>query len=235
MLYGVSAGSVLSAYCTYPAEYEAYPEYAGREVHYDIKVDSVKRLEAPNYTDDFARAYLNAESIEDYENKLRAKLQKDYDKNYYNYILSQVWNTVYTDTVVKEYPEHEIDTLCDDMIESNKAYAASSGVQFSTYLGVYYEMTEEEFYKYVREEAETRVKQEMICYAIARAENIEITDEVYTERATVYAVEDYGYKTLAEFESVYSKETIYHSILCDLVFELIVENADITITENTFG
>ena len=40
-------------------------------------------------------------------------------------------------------------------------------------------MTEDEFYQNIQEQAEAYVKDEMVKYAIARAENITLTDEEY--------------------------------------------------------
>ena len=228
-LIGAYAGDKLSIDVTFPDPFPTYPEQAGKDVHFEISVNTVSMQELPNYTDDFARAYLGYESIADFEENVKIRLQEYYDQRYIEYIIGQTWQTVFDNTEVKKYPEAEVEALCDDLISSNESYAQASGITFETYIDFRFGMTVEEFREYCRSEAEARIKKEMICYAIAREEKLELSEEEYTKRATEYAVEYYELESLEAFEALYDKGTIKQTIMMDLVQEKVAQLASVTI------
>lgn len=225
---GAYAGDHISADGTFPETYPDYPELAGTTVHFEIDVTEVREQELPEYNEDFVRAYLGYDSIEDYETSLRVTLEKRYESIYYEYVIGQLWDTVVQSTVVKKYPESEVKEMYDDMVSSNQAYAKARGINFADYVNLVYDMSEDEFYDFAQSEAEARIKQEMICYAIARAENLSLTEEEYVERATEYATKYYELASLEAFEALYNKGTIRQTLLMDKAKEAIVDLADIT-------
>lgn len=228
-LIGAYAGDKLSIDVTFPDPFPTYPEQAGKDVHFEISVNTVSMQELPNYTDDFARAYLGYESIADFEENVKIRLQEYYDQRYIEYIIGQTWQTVFDNTEVKKYPEAEVEALCDDLISSNESYAQASGITFETYIDFRFGMTVDEFREYCRSEAEARIKKEMICYAIAREEKLELSEEEYTKRATEYAVDYYELESLEAFEALYDKGTIKQTIMMDLVQEKVAQLASVTI------
>ncbi len=231
-LIGVYADTHLTVDATLADEYEKDPTLAGKNVRYEIDVLKVEEQELPEYTEDFVRAYLGFESKEAYEQSIREGLEARYKKSYYTAVIAQVWPTLVENTEVIQYPEQELLALYNDIVASNKALAESQGVVFSDYIEAISGMTEEEFYTYARTTAESRIKEEMITYAIARAENLSISEEEYTTRATKYATEIYGLSSLEAFESVYDKGVIRHGILQDLVRELVADHAKLTYLED---
>ena len=225
---GAYAETELSVDFTFPEPYLTAPEYSGMDVHFDIHVHTVCEQELPEYTEDFVRGYLGYDSIADFEAGLRELLADRYQNMYYQYVNKQIWDTVYDNTNVKKFPEEEIRKQYDEVVEAEKYYAGMQGINFADYIGVNYQMTEDEYYTFVQEEVEKRVKREMICYAIARAENITLTEEEYTRRATEYALDYYGLDSLEAFETVYSHGSICQMIMFDMVHEAIVDYAEIT-------
>ena len=218
----------LSIDLTFPDPYPAAPDFAGLEAHFEVHVHEVCEQELPEYSEDFVRGYLGYDSIADFEAGLRELIAERYRGLYYTYLIAQVWQDVYDNTTVKKYPEHETKTKYDDMVTAEKLFAESQGINFTDYLSVNYQMTEEEFYNAVQTEVENQIKEEMICYAIARAENITLNDEEYTKRAVEYALDYYGFDSLAALEAFYSHETICQILMIDIVKETIVDYADVT-------
>lgn len=227
-LIGAYAGDHFSVDGTFPEPYPEYPEMSGKDAHFEIDVTEVREQELPEYTDDFVRAYLGYESIEDFEENIVILLEEHYKEIFYESVISQTWPAIVENTTVIKYPEAEVKEMYDDMVSSNQAYAKAQGVNFADYIGVIYNMTEDEFYEFAQSEAESRIKEEMICYAIARAENITLSEEEYTERATEYAVDIYGLASLEAFEAIYDKGVIRQTLMIDLVKELVADNAAIT-------
>ncbi len=226
---GAYAETDLSVDFTFPDPYLTAPEYSGMDVHFDIHVHTVCEQELPEYNEDFVRGYLGYDSIADFEAGLRELIAERYQGMYYQYINAQVWDTVYENTTVKKFPEEETKKMYDDLLAAEQYYANAQGINFADYIGVNYQMTEDEYYVTLQEEVESQIKKEMICYAIARAENITLTEEEYTKRATEYALDYYGFDSLDALEAVYSHETICQNLMFDKVHEVIADYADVTI------
>lgn len=229
-LIGKNPGESYSVDITLPDPYPAYPENSGKDVHFEIYVDSILEQELPVYNDDYARAYLGHDSTADFEKHVRTLLEDHYLSVFREYVDSQIWPLIVENTTVTQYPEAEVEEMYDSIITSNTAYAEAMGLNLAPYIEVNYGMTEEEFYQSVREECEARVKDEMICYAIARAENISLSEEEYQTRALEYAINAYNVNSVAALENIFDKEVIRQTIMFDLVHECLVDYADVTYT-----
>ncbi len=72
----------------------------------------------------------------------------------------------------------------------------------------------------------------MICYAIARAENITLDDEEYVKRATEYAEDVYDLESLEAFEALYAHDTICEILMFDKAKEAVAGYAEITYLED---
>ena len=227
-LIGTYAGDHVSVDGTFPEPYPEYPELSGETVHFEIDVTEVREQELPEYTDDFVRAYLGYESIEDYEKNLVILMEEHYKDIFYESVITQIWPVLMENTIVKKYPEDQLKQMYDDMVASYQAFAKAQGVNFADYCSAVLGMTEDEFYEYCQTDVETTIKEEMICYAIARAENFTLSDEEYTKRATEYAIEFYELSSLDELEAMYDKEVLRHYIMTDMVKEIVADYAAIT-------
>jgi len=223
---GHTAGDVISLDMTFATPYEPAPEYSGKEAHFEITLHEICEQELPVYNDTFVQGYLGHDSVAEYEAAVHDKLYKYYNDTLTQYIVSQTWAQVVENTTVKEYPKKELEDVYNQIIHTNTTYAESHGIEFKNFVTVYYDMTEEEFYDWVQEQAEAIVKEDMISYAIARAENITLTEEEYTERATEYAIEQYELASLEAFELLYEKNVIRERLLFDKVRERIAEKAN---------
>lgn len=230
-LVGSRAGDHVTVNAVFPSPYAAYPELSGKNVTFEIDVTEVRMQELPDYNDDFVRFYFGCDSTAEFEEMVRKKLEENYEAIYLQYLVSQTWNPVFENTEVIKYPEAEVKDMYDSLVEKNQSYASSLGILFNTYCQIYLSMTEEEFYEYAETESKNTIKEEMICFAIARAENITVSSEEYKKRGTEYAVQNYGLDTLDELEELYDKETINQGVLCDIVKEYIADNAQVTIIE----
>ncbi len=228
---GATPESELSVDVTFPNPYPAAPEYSGKEMHFDIHVHNVCKQELPLYNDEFVRGYLGYDSVADFETGIREVMAEQYRERYNEFVISQVWTTVFENTTVTKYPEKEYQVMYDDYVSAEKTYAEMKGIAFPDYLGVMYEMTEDEYYAYVKETVEARMKEEMICYAIARAENVALNDEEYTKRATEYAEDVYELDSLEAFEALYEHDTICEILMFDMAKEAIAASAEITYME----
>lgn len=227
-LIGKNPGDSYAIDLTFPDPYPSYPEQAGKDVHFEIYVDSILEQELPVYNDDFARVYLGHNTTADFEKHVRSMLEDHYQSIFREYVDSQIWPVLVENTTVLQYPEEEVEAMYNDIITSNTAYAEAMGLNLAPYIEVNYNMTLDEFYAAARAECEGRVKEEMICYAIARAEKISLSEEEYQERALDYAINIYNVNSVAAFENIFDKEVIRQTIMFDLVHERLVDYANVT-------
>ncbi len=222
---GHMAGDVFEMQTTYPDPYAPLPECAGKTVEFTISLDAIYETELPEYTDEFVKDYLGYSSIEAYESAVRESLTEfNETANLYSVIV-QLWQKIAGETVVLQYPEKELTETYDSTVSAHKDLAEELGVSFTDYVTTYHGMTVEEFYEKVKAESKITVRDEMICFAIARAEGITLTEEEYTERALEYAEEQYGLDSVGALEEMYGKDMIYRLVLCDKVQEWIASEA----------
>lgn len=202
-------------------------ELAGKTVHYTFTVTSVTETEEQEYNDIFVKAYLGYDSVEEYEQSVRDSMTESAQSTQLNAYVSQTWNTVVENTVVLKYPEKELDQIADQLVAEIEAYTEAAGVSFDSYVEAIYGKTADEFRAYAEEVAQAQVKEDMIVYAIARAEKLEVTEEQYHEYAALF-MEQLGYSSEAELEQRYTTGAIKESILGDVVKEFIADNAVVT-------
>ena len=107
------------------------------------------------------------------------------------------------------------------------------------YWADYWGMTVEDYYEFLEmDQADidemylNDVKSELVMWAIAKAEGIEVTDgEIAQGYEDMY--EDYDYESADAMKADYASEEIEHALIEQKVIELIVEHAEITEIEST--
>lgn len=227
-LIGSKEGDHLSFDVSVPDNENEVSELRGKTVHYEVDIVAVCEVELPEFTDDFVKAYLGFDSIEAYKESLRKQLKDNYRDNTYKVIVSQIWNPLLENTNYKKLPQDEVKKIYEKNLDSIKNYVSKSKLTLEQFAKSYYGISEEELLATIQSEAESTVKQELVCYQIARNENLTITEEEYTERATDYALNVYSLESLEEFEKQFSKAEILNAILIDMAQEKVADLADVT-------
>ena len=87
-----------------------------------------------------------------------------------------------------------------------------------------YNQTLEDIDPQLTEQAQQTVKEYMTIVAIARDQDLDLTDEEYQAEADKTAAAN-GYKTTAEFMAAIEEDQFYLSLLYDRVMDFVVENA----------
>lgn len=225
-LTGAQAGDTISATRTLPDSAE-YGDYAGATLDYTITVERVCRTEIPELTDLYAQTVLNFDSADAYRTAVREAMEASAKSNRDALVLSQVWPQLVAETVVKKYPEKELTEIRDQVNMEVNSYVNAVGIDRDAYIELKYDMTADEFDAYIEELAKEQVKEEMIVYAIARAENIEVTDEDYATYAAIYA-SNYGYDTVEAMENAFGKQVVRAGVLSDVTKAWVGEHAAVS-------
>lgn len=226
VLTGAKAGDVVSSTRTLPDE-AIYDVYAGCTLEYTITVQKVCKSVTPQLSDLFVQAYLDFDSVEEYRTAVREALTEQVNSARTPLILKQVWETLTEQAVVLKYPEKELEEIYDQVEMELDQYIESIGITRTDYIEAVYGMTEEEYTARIEELAKNTVKEEMIIYSIARAENIQITDEQYDTFALYYA-QNYGYSTIEEVEDAFGKDVVRAGVLADVTKEWLVDHAAVS-------
>lgn len=230
-LVGLSAGDHTSFDISVPDNDKELAQLRGKTVHYEVDIISVCEKELPEYTDAFVKAYLGYNSREAYEATILENLKENYQNGVYKNIIPQAWEEIFENTNVIKYPEKELREKYENLVAGVQDFANVKGLTLAQCVKAVFDMTEDEFYAYAQEEAESDVKEEMICYAIARAENLVLTAEEYEKRAMTIAKDVYGLKSVAELEEKYDVATIKKGVLLDMVKERIADLCNIAYTD----
>jgi len=225
-LIGARAGETVTAEVKYDENYPSIT-LAGKVVKYTVQVEEVHEIKMPTYGEEFVKAYLGFDSVEEYEQYVWDQFTTYYEEANVIHILEQVWPAIVEESTLISYPKKELNDVYDDLIDAHKDYARDLDVSFTDYCSDYYSQTVDEFYEAAMEEAKAKVKEAMICYAIARAENINISDEEYAVRAEEYA-EMNKFDSVKELEKRFGKASLREIFLFDMVKEFVAANASIT-------
>ena len=227
-LIGAVAGEKRDLDLTFPENY-GNAELAGQAVVFHVTVNEVKEEVVPELTDAFV-----VENFPEYSTVAEYKKAYHEAMNFEAHY-TQVTEQLMASSEVKKYDEAEVLKEKQNLIDQYSSMASYYGSMYGLdaessimyFLG--FESTEafeEEMGNYAYEV----VKNSMIISEIAKAENIEVTDEIYNEKAMEYA-KSYGYEEIAAFEEAYGKDLIRSSILTELVMQFIIDNAVISVAE----
>ncbi|MBB5149157.1 trigger factor [Ureibacillus thermosphaericus] len=174
-LVGLKAGESKDVQVTFPEEYHA-EELAGKDATFKVTVKEVKTKVLPELNDEFAKeADPEVESVEELRNKIKEQLAEQ-KKNEAESTLRDELVEKAAENAEMEIPEAMIHNEIHRMIDEFAQRLQMQGIS----LDLYYQFsgqTEEDLHEQFREDAETRVRISLTLEAIAKAENIEVTQE----------------------------------------------------------
>lgn len=222
---GHEVGESFDIDVTFPDVYENNPDLAGKDAVFKITINSCQRVTYPEYTDEFVASYTDAASREEYETNTRNSLEEYYNNTNKNTNRTAVMTVIINNTTITEYPEQEMQQLVDDTVKNVEDEAKTYGYDLEMYVTAVYGMASEEaFVNYISGLIEDYLKEKIVVCAIAKAENIEITDEDI-EAAEKMVMEAYGIDDTEELYEQYTKDDITYYAIAEKVFDFVVENA----------
>jgi len=188
-LVGAKIGVEKEIDVTFPEEYHA-EELKGKPAMFKVTVKSIQVKELPEVNDDFAKD-LGFDTLEEYKADIRAKL----DKSNADRTAAEFEGNVIKEVVAKaevEIPECMIDSAIEDMMRDFSYRLSSQGLSFEQYMQ-FTGMTPEGFKEQYKEQAEERVKSNLVISEIAKIENVEVSDadveEELKNMAEMYGME----------------------------------------------
>ena len=170
---GHKKGDEFDVNVTFPEEYHA-ESLKGKPAVFKVKVNSIKRKEEAELNEDLAKE-LGYDSVEDLKAKTKENLIKREEARIENEYRGKVVDAV-VDSINFEIPEAVVEREIQFQINRFAQQLQMQGMS----LNQYFEMTGQDIEKMresIKESAEKSVKRDLVLTEIAKAENVEATEE----------------------------------------------------------
>ena len=217
-LIGAKKGDKVSLNVTFPENYQN-KDLAGKPVVFEVTVNSVQEKQVPELNDAYVQENTKSKTVDEYKEETKQTLLKS--KN--DAAEQKVKNDIYTaiSANCKVEPEQKaIDANYDNLIARYTNQAAAYGMDFTTFIGAFTGMKEEDFKTAAKTQAEEIVKQRLIVNAIAEKENITVSDDDRKEVAT-----ELGYENAEELIKAEGQFEVDDYVMNNKVMEYLMQNA----------
>ena len=196
-LVGATVGQELDVKVTFPEQYHA-DNLAGKEAIFKCKINSIREKEMPELDDDFVKeASETANTVEEYKAEIREKLEKQADQRAENVFENDVLQKVVEGAKI-DIPAAMIDEQVNNMIRDMEMRLMYQGMRLDDYLK-YTGQTREDLSKMYRDEAERRVRTQLVLEEIRKVEGIVADETDIDEEMQNFAVNTR--KSLEDFKA----------------------------------
>jgi trigger factor len=171
---GMAIGEEKDLSVTFPTEYHS-EELAGKAAVFHVKVNGIQKKELPELDDDFAMDVSEFDTFAAYEADKRKKLEEEAQES----LDSEMENALVEKAVENatlDVPPPMIEEQLDQIMREMQLRMAYQGLKMEDYLK-YTGQTAQQLRDMYKNEAESRVKSELVLDAIRKAEAIEPTQE----------------------------------------------------------
>ena len=173
-LVGKNVGDEVEVNVTFPEQYHA-ADLAGKPAMFKVKMNEIKAKERPELDDEFAQDVSEFDTLAEYKEDLKKRLEEQKENEAKRTKEDEASQKI-IDKSKMELPDAMVDTQCENMIEEFAQRIAQSGLSMEQYMQ-FSGLTLDALKEQVRPEAVSRIQSSLVLEAIAKAENIEVTDE----------------------------------------------------------
>ena len=224
-LVGAEIGKELEVNVTFPEEYHA-KELAGKAAVFKCRVNSAKVKELPEVDDEFAQEVSEFDTLDAYKEDIKAKLLKDKEED-----ARRVKEDAVIEKIIEgaqmEIPDAMVEFQSEQMMEDFAQRMQAQGLSLQQYFQ-FSGMTAEKYKEQMKPRALKNIQSRLVLEAVAKAENIEATEEdldaEMTKMAEMYKMEVEKVKELiSDYQRDEMKKDIAIQKAVDLVTEAAVE------------
>ncbi len=211
---------------TFPEEYHA-PDLAGKAALFKVKIHEIKVKELPDLDDDFAAEVSEFETMADYRNSVKERLEKAAADRVKTETENAVIDKV-TEGCEVEIPAAMINDRVEGMIQDFAQRLQYQGLDLKSYMQ-YTGNTMEGFKETFKPQAEKQLKTTLVLEAISKAEDVQVSDEDVDNRiaemAKQYNMEVEKLKDLMQEKDI---ENLKEELAMTKVIDLLVSKAKIS-------
>ena len=204
---------------TFPEDYHE-KSLAGKEAVFKCKVNAITVKELPDADDEFASEVSEFETLAEYKEDIKKKLTEKKEKEARAKKEAQAVEKA-VENATMEIPDAMIDTQVQSMMEDFARRMQSQGLSLEQYFQ-FTGMDVKKMHDQMKPEALKRIQNSLVLEAVAKAENIEISDEKVDEEiakmAEAYKMEVEKLKDLiGESEKDQMKKDLAVQAAADLI------------------
>ena len=208
---------------TFPTEYHA-PELAGKEAIFEVLVHEIRVPEYPDIDDDLAKDVSEFDTIQEWKASLRAMLEAEAQRSAVVQMQNEALAIIAADSKL-ELPGAMIEEQMDNMMDNMDGRLQQNGLSLDDYCR-YMGMKKEQVRETFREEATTRLRNQLVLDEITKQEGIKATEEEIAARIEELA-KGAG-KTVEEYKAAMgpnAAEYIGTDIAVDKTLDFLIDNA----------
>ena len=222
-LVGVKAGETKVVNVTFPEDYHA-EDLKGKDAVFTCNIIKISRKELPELNDEFAQDVSEFDTLEEYKEDLRKNLQKQREnvakQNRRDNAVSRA-----AQNATIEIPEAMLNTRAEQSVNNFARQLASQGMSLDQYMqftGSNMEMMREQ----VKPQTEIQIRNELVLDEVAKAENIEVTDdEILAEVEEMAKAYGMDFEKMKEVLTDEEKENFRKDLAARKAMDLIADAA----------
>lgn len=215
----------------FPDDYNS-EEIAGKDAVFNVKIKEVKVKELPEIDDEFAKETSEFDSLEEFKSDIKNKIKEELERT----TKASLENSA-IDKVVKtseiEIPEVMIENEVDLLLRDFVVKLSYSGLSLDKYLE-YNDLKIEDMRERFKDTAKENVKRNLVLDAIAKAENIQASDEEVEK--SIKDIAKSNNKPVEEIKQNIGDEQLKYikeSVIIGKVVDFLIESSTIKIKSKT--
>lgn len=184
---GHKAGDTFVVKVTFPEDY-GRDNLNGKDAEFKTTLNYIKINKPATYNDELVAANTDYKTTKEYEESVKESLKADKAAAALASEQRDIMVNVMAKCKINDLPAEEVQANTDQLITSIKSQAESYGMDYATYIKLYYGYDDEdEFAQQVYEICQESLKEKMVMCAIAKAENVTVTDQETEDYLNDYA------------------------------------------------
>lgn len=222
-LVGAEPENEVEVKVTFPKEYHA-EELKGKDAVFKCTVHEIKEKQIPEIDDEFAAEVSEFDTLDEYKADIKAKIKEQKENEGKQKKEDQAVEKAVANATM-EIPEAMIDEQVRQMVNEFAQNMQYQGINFEQYCQIT-GMTLEKIQEEMRPQAVKRIETRLVLEAVAKTENIEVTEERLDEEIKKMA-ESYNMEAdkLKELMGEEEKKQMKEDITVQDAVTFLVENA----------
>lgn len=223
-LIGLKKGESKDVNVTFPEEY-GKEELNGKPAKFEVTVNEIKIKELPALDDEFAKDVSEFDTLEQYKNDIKSKLEETNNTKakaeYEDKVIDAVCGNAKIDV-----PQVMIKNETDQMLKELESRLQYQGLDLKSYFE-FTNSSEEKVREYMGETAEKRVKTRLIIDKIAQVEDVKASEEELLAKATELAKQytDKDIEKMADAIVKTQNDMLVHDTVNEKVIDLLVSSS----------
>ncbi|KXT75983.1 trigger factor [Streptococcus sp. DD12] len=223
-LVGHKAGETVDVKVTFPEDYQA-EDLAGKEALFVTTIHEVKAKEVPALDDELAKDIDDeVETLDELKAKYRKELEDQKEAAYKDAVETAAIDKAVENAEIVELPQEMVDAEVDRAMNEMLGNMQRQGISPDMYFQIT-GTTEEDLRKQYADDADRRVKTNLVIEAVAKAEGFEASEEEVNKEIADLAAE-YSMDE-AQVRNLLSPDMLQHDIAAKKAIELITGTATV--------